>query len=81
MALVLVEGSTDGSTTSSRPGRPPRRRAVLCRLLEGEIVPESYDRDAAGLPIAWIQRMKRSMRTLVTAFSATRMVSEYEQNI
>ena len=44
-------------------------------------MPEFYERDEAGIPQAWIARVKRSMRTLIPAFSATRMVSEYEQRI
>jgi starch phosphorylase len=58
-----------------------RHAAELYRLLEDEVVPEFYDRDAAGIPQAWIARVKRSMRTLIAQFSATRMVVEYEQKI
>jgi starch phosphorylase len=58
-----------------------RHAAELYRLLEDEVVPEFYERDAAGIPQAWIRRVKRSMRTLIPPFSATRMVEEYEQKI
>jgi starch phosphorylase len=44
-------------------------------------VPQFYDRDAAGVPQSWIQRVKRSMRTLIPAFSATRMLAEYEDRM
>ena len=44
-------------------------------------MPEFYARDAARLPVAWIDRVKRSMKTLIPALSATRMVQEYEQRI
>ncbi|MEA2143437.1 MAG: glycogen phosphorylase, partial [Solirubrobacteraceae bacterium] len=53
----------------------------LYRLLESEVVPEFYDRDESGIPQAWIQRVKRSMRTLIPAFSATRMLADYEQRV
>jgi len=53
----------------------------LYRLLEDEVAPQFYDRDEAGIPQAWVMRVKRSMRTLIPAFSATRMVQEYEQRI
>jgi hypothetical protein len=33
----------------------------LYRLLEEEIVPRYYERDAAGVPIAWVDQMRRSM--------------------
>ena len=36
-----------------------------------------YDRDADGLPRAWIARMKRAIRTLGWRFSADRMVMDY----
>ncbi|MEY2517302.1 MAG: glycogen phosphorylase [bacterium] len=58
-----------------------RHAAELYRLLEDEVVPEFYERDEAGIPQAWIARVKRSMRTLIPEFSATRMVQEYEQRI
>ena len=38
---------------------------------------EFYDRDADGLPRAWLQRVKRSLATNGPAFSATRMVQDY----
>jgi starch phosphorylase len=53
----------------------------MYRLLEEEIVPEFYDRDADDIPQAWVARVKRSMRTLIPEFSAARMVSEYESRI
>ena len=40
-------------------------------------MPAFYDRDAAGVPQAWVTRMKRSMAALTSRYSATRMVREY----
>jgi starch phosphorylase len=71
----------DGSIDADHAAQDARHADELYRLLEDEIVPEFYDRDAGGLPQAWIARTKRSMRTLIPAFSATRMLSEYEQDI
>ena len=51
--------------------------AELYALLEGMVLPEFYDRDAAGMPRAWLARMRRSMATLSPRFSATRMVRDY----
>jgi starch phosphorylase len=50
---------------------------VLFRRLEEEIVPLFYDRDAAGVPRGWVERMRASMASLAPRFSANRMVSEY----
>ncbi len=49
----------------------------LYEILQDEVVPMYYDRDAAGLPKRWIQRAKRSMATLLPAFNTRRMVSNY----
>jgi starch phosphorylase len=58
-----------------------RHAEELYRLLEHEVIPEFWDRDESGVPQAWVRRVKRSMRTLIPQFSATRMVREYEQRI
>jgi len=49
----------------------------LYETLERKIIPEFYDRDAEGLPRAWLARIRRSMSTLAPAFSSTRMVRDY----
>jgi starch phosphorylase len=50
---------------------------ALYRLLEDEVVPLFYDRDAAGVPCGWVGVMKEAIRTSVAAFSMRRMVKEY----
>ncbi|MDR3532090.1 MAG: alpha-glucan family phosphorylase, partial [Rhodopila sp.] len=49
----------------------------LYAVLEREVVPAFYDRDIAGVPRAWVARMRRSMVDLTIQFSASRMVREY----
>ena len=49
----------------------------LYEILEKEIVPAFYDRDAAGMPRAWLQRIRKSMAALTAAFSSARMMREY----
>jgi starch phosphorylase len=51
----------------------------LYQILESKVVPEFYDRDAAGLPRAWLARIRKSMSTLTPAFSSTRMMQDYVQ--
>ena len=70
-----------GESDPDHGGQDARHSGELLALLEGEVVPEFYERDEAGIPQAWITRVKRSMRTLIPAFSATRMLKEYEQRI
>jgi starch phosphorylase len=49
----------------------------LYRLLEEEIVPEFYDRDAEGVPRRWLQRVRTSMAALTPRFSSNRMLRQY----
>jgi starch phosphorylase len=51
--------------------------ATLYDLLEHEVVPLFYRRNAAGLPEGWVRRMKASMQRLIPRFSAERVVREY----
>jgi starch phosphorylase len=51
----------------------------LYRLLEDEIVPSYYDRDAEGLPRGWLGVMRRAMATALWQFSTTRMLQEYTE--
>ena len=52
----------------------------LLRTLNEEVIPLFYNRDRDGLPRGWIQRMKRTIRTLGWRFNADRMVMDYTQN-
>ena len=54
-----------------------RTAAELYRMLESEVVPAFYQSDRDGLPGAWIERMRASLKTLAPRFCATRMVREY----
>ncbi|OIQ09426.1 glycogen phosphorylase [Moorella thermoacetica] len=52
---------------------------ALYNLLEKEIVPLFYERDAGGLPAAWVEMMKRSIRAYGPVFNTHRMVAEYSR--
>jgi starch phosphorylase len=54
-----------------------RDAAELQRLLAEEVSASFYDRDASGIPRAWLARVKASLKTNGPAFSATRMVADY----
>jgi starch phosphorylase len=47
--------------------------------LEQQVIPCFYDRDADGLPKAWINRMMQSISTLAWRFSSHRMVADYTE--
>ena len=53
----------------------------LYRLLEEEITPLFYDRDASGIPRAWVARMRTSMARLTPQFSSNRMMHEYVERL
>jgi starch phosphorylase len=53
--------------------------SALYDLLEHDVVPLFYTREADGLPRGWLQRMKRSMKLLAPAFSTNRMLWEYSE--
>jgi len=53
----------------------------LYQLLQEEILPLYYDRDANGIPRGWVKRMKASIKTNVPAFNTHRMVSDYVANL
>ena len=40
-------------------------------------MPLYYERDADGLPIAWVDLMRRSMAASLWRFSTTRMLHDY----
>ena len=46
-------------------------------MLQHEVIPLFYERDADDLPQKWISRMKRAVRTLGWRFNADRMVMDY----
>ena len=69
-------GTRDGD-----PAADAHDAAAFYAVLEGSIVPEFYDRDAAGLPRAWLARIRRSMSTLTPPFSSVRMVREYVEKV
>ncbi|HEV8263787.1 MAG TPA: alpha-glucan family phosphorylase [Gemmatimonadales bacterium] len=49
----------------------------LYRLLEQEVVPLFYDRDARGVPRGWVEKMKHAMHTAGARFTAQRMIRQY----
>jgi glycogen phosphorylase len=52
----------------------------LYRLLENEVVPMYYARDARGVPVRWVEKMQGAMRVAGARFTASRMVREYVES-
>ncbi len=53
---------------------------ALYQLLEDEVVPMFYERDAHGLPRRWIARVKQALLTITPRFSARRMLRDYVEH-
>lgn len=49
----------------------------LYQVLENQVVPLFYDRDARGVPQGWVKRMKRALVQHAWRYSAGRMVLDY----
>jgi len=49
----------------------------LCTILSEEVIPCFYERDERGIPRKWIEKIRRSMATLIPEFTTWRMVQEY----
>jgi len=53
----------------------------LYRLLEQQAIPMFYERDARGIPGAWVKRMRASISGLAPLFSSNRMLQEYLERL
>ena len=58
-----------------------RDAGALYDLFEHEVAPAFYVRDADGVPRAWVERVRASIRTLAPAFCAGRMLDDYTERI
>jgi starch phosphorylase len=67
----------DGNEHGDDPAWDAMESEQLYNLLEKEVVPEFYNRNEKGIPVAWISRMRESMAQLTPRFSADRSVREY----
>ncbi len=55
--------------------------ASLFHVLETQIIPLYYAKPDGKLPVAWINLMRQSIRTIVPVFNTHRMVSEYTERL
>ena len=70
----LIEGNADQNDHGAQDWADAQS---MYSLLEQQLVPAFYDRDAQGVPHAWLRVVKESIRTVLPRFSARRMVKEY----
>jgi glycogen phosphorylase len=55
--------------------------ASLFHILENQIIPLYYAKPDGRLPIAWLQLMRESIRSVTPVFNTHRMVTEYHQRM
>ncbi|MBI2860089.1 MAG: alpha-glucan family phosphorylase [Chloroflexi bacterium] len=63
------------------PAHDAREAQQLYHILENEIIPCFFDRDASGVPRRWVARMRSSMAELTPRFSSNRMLREYVEKL
>ncbi len=54
---------------------------ALYDLLETDVVPRFYERDARGIPTRWLDTVRQAILTVAPRFSARRMVREYAETV
>ena len=68
-----------GETTDEPMAQDERDADLLHRVLDDEVLPSFYERDDDGVPMAWIERIRASLRSVGPRFCATRMLREYAE--
>ena len=61
--------------------RDQREATSLFGLLEREITPLFYERDTAGTPLGWVEKMQHNWRSLGPFVTAARMVRDYTTDL
>jgi len=74
-AIPTADSAGDGAE------RDALEAASLYDLLEHQIAPRFYDRNAAGIPEKWVADMRHTLATLSPELSADRMVKQYVENL
>ena len=67
----------DGSQLPDEAAQDRVDAESLYTVLEQQVLADWLDRDPAGIPRAWIQRIRRSVATCLPLFSSHRMVRDY----
>ena len=67
----------DGREHGDDPAWDAAEAEALYTLLESQILPAFYTRDADGIPRGWLARMRESMARLTPTFSTNRVEREY----
>jgi starch phosphorylase len=70
----------DGNEHGEDPAWDAQEAEAMYSLLESEVIPEFYERDASDMPVKWLGHIRESMARLTPEFSATRAIREYTES-
>jgi starch phosphorylase len=70
-----------GEVVEDHAAQDDRDARMLLDLIEKEVAPLFYERDADGVPRAWIARVKAGIRAAGLAFTGQRMLTDYVRNV
>ncbi len=71
----------DGGSADDEPAVDAADADALYRLLEEDVVPAFYEREAHDVPTRWVAMVKEAIRTVMPHFSARRMGKEYAERL
>lgn len=71
----------NGDVDADHAAQDQRDAHALFDILENQVVPMFHERDADGVPLRWVDMIKRSLMSNGPRFSATRMVREYAERV
>ncbi|MDR3204056.1 MAG: alpha-glucan family phosphorylase [Deltaproteobacteria bacterium] len=66
-----------GEVDSNQELQDQTESQALYNLLERQVGPDFYTRTSDGIPVAWCEMMRQSIKDLVPRFNSHRMVLEY----
>ena len=73
--------SAPRSTTAPVDFQSEVDASSLYQLLENQIIPLYYAKPDGKLPLAWLQLMRESIRSVTPVFNTHRMVKEYTERL
>lgn len=76
-----IGAESAGESRLAAEAQDARDASTLYTLLESEVVPAFYERDDAGVPRAWVRRIKHSLRSIGPRFNAGRMLRDYSEMV
>ena len=74
----LIDGAAVGDDRDTADDADAQ---ALYRLLEEQVIPAFYERDAHEVPLRWLGVVREAIRTVAPWFSARRMVKQYVEEM